>query len=767
MADQFIAEIQAQLNLSKAESQWASFQSKLQSTPIKIKAELDGIEKSLSQQFSSTGSAATKAGAQVGINFQRSIQQKVKSYTFDGDTYIKKYIEQEKKNVKESEDIAKRFNTSQQTALKAVKAKNSAEVKADNESITQQKKLQKELDATEKVRLQSIENARKREDKITSQQNKAINKSLENDYKQQLKEAEETAKQISKIQDNVFNGSYNAKSSSMTSKLSPYVNQNSDLLKTAREQAKLYDDTLKQLSDHFDSNKAFKLNDDEVVRSFGTMDAAAKKFENTMTQVQNTQSKDLGLGVAERSANSVKAYYEANSNALKKYGAELKDLENRYRSIKTVEEKATLDNEFKNLKSQISAEGLTGKSLWDDIKRAFSQISQFTGIYALTSQLQQVPQQMIKAVYDVDTAMTNLYKVTEETDAKYQNFLSDAGDKAQDLGRDMSSLITQTSEWAKLGFSLDEAANLSEVSSIYANVAEVDDATAVSDLVTAMKAFNIEASDSIEIADSLNALGNKFATSSADLGEGLSKSASAMKTAGSDMHETLAMLTGGAEITQSAGEFGNFLKVASMRIRGMKGELEQLGEEVDESVDSISKVQTQILNLTHGQVNIFDSAGEFRDYYKIMEDIASIHDDLSSTEQATLDEILFGKQRANQGAALIQAFQSGQIQKALLASQQSAGSAQEEQDRWMESMEAKIGKFQAAFQQLSSNIISSDFLKAFVNAGTDALNIVNSLTESFGGLNTVIGVAGGIFAQKTGLGKHNVVVYNAPLYKAA
>ena len=93
----------------------------------------------------------------------------------------------------------------------------------------------------------------------------------------------------------------------------------------------------------------------------------------------------------------------------------------------------------------------------------------------------------------------------------------------------------------------------------------------------------------------------------------------------------------------------------------MKGELEELGEDVDDSVDSISKVQTQILNLTHGAVNIFDDNGQFKSYYENMEAVSKVIDKLSSTEQASLMEILFGKQRGNQGAALIQAFQSGQV----------------------------------------------------------------------------------------------------------
>ena len=194
----------------------------------------------------------------------------------------------------------------------------------------------------------------------------------------------------------------------------------------------------------------------------------------------------------------------------------------------------------------------------------------------------------------------------------------------------------------------------------------------------------------------------------------------------------------------------------------MKGELEDLGEEVDDSIDSISKVQTQILNLTHGQVNIFDNTGQFRDYYEIMEEISAIHDKLSSTEQASLDEILFGKQRANQGAALIQAFQSGQIQKALDAAMNSQGSAIEEQSKWMTSMEAKTQQFVATFQKLSNTTLDSGFLKGIVDGGTGILNFIDLLIEKFG----LLSIAGGVFASKKGLGKH-VVVYDALLYKAA
>ncbi len=413
-----------------------------------------------------------------------------------------------------------------------------------------------------------------------------------------------------------------------------------------------------------------------------------------------------------------------------------------------VKEINDINTRLKETESNMRGLGKLGLSWTDKLKQAWEKFGGWgfaTGtMMTLVNQLRRIP----KEVYEIDTAMTNLYKVTDETNSKYNQFLDSSSKSAQELGRSISSLVEQTANWAKLGFSLDEAEQLAKISSIYANVGEVDNNTAVSDMVTAMKAFNIEASDSITIVDKLNKLGNEYATSAKDLGDGLSRSASAMATAGTDINKTLAMLTGGTEITQNASEFGNFLKIGSMRIRGMKGELEELGEEVDETVDSISKVQTQILNRTGGKVNIFDDMGNFRDYYDIMKDISNVYNDLSDPDKADLTEILFGKQRGNQGAALIQAFQSGQIQKALEATLNAEGSAMQEQERWLESLEAKIQQFEAAFQSLSTTILDSNLLKWFVDFGTGTVKVIDTVIDKIGSLGTISTIGGGLLGAK-------------------
>lgn len=448
-------------------------------------------------------------------------------------------------------------------------------------------------------------------------------------------------------------------------------------------------ETLQGFKDILDPSKIAGMSEEDLLAQYKAYSKALTTFKNDLTVLRTTGTKLADPIKSISLDNKMQAWMKKNTKAAKEYGTVIEGLRNELKKLDlTDDDLSIIDKKFGALKLDAAAKGLTGKSLFDQVKSAATQMLGFVSVGEVINVAVRGFEEMYQAVYDIDTAMTNLKKVTDETDKTYESFLERSAVSAQQLGRTVSSLVEQTATWSKLGYSLTEAEDLSKLSSIYANVAEVDDATAVSDMVTAMKAFNIESSNALTVVDALNELGNNFAVSAADLGTGLTNSASAMNAAGTDMYKTLAMLTGGSEITQNAGEFGSFLKVASMRLRGMKGELEALGEEVDPTVDSISKVQTQILNLTSGKVNIFDAKGEFRDYYDIMEDIAEIYDDLSSTDKASLTEILFGKMRGNQGQALIQAFQSGQIQKAYATAMGSDGSAYEEQARWMESLEA-------------------------------------------------------------------------------
>lgn len=386
-----------------------------------------------------------------------------------------------------------------------------------------------------------------------------------------------------------------------------------------------------------------------------------------------------------------------------------------------------LTEDFRNFKGEARSVGVTTSSFFNNMGNQLKMlVSRWVSLYAVIGKIRT----MIDYVTQLDTAMTKLKRVTDETAAGYERFLETAKESARETNTTLVDTVEQAAKWAKSGYDAATSAELAKTSLIYSIVGDIDNDTAVNDLVTALRGFRLEAEDAISVVDKLDALNNKYATDAKSLGEGLRVSASAMAAANNDIDQTLALLTGATEITQNAQETGQAIKTITMRLRGMKGELQELGEDA-EGVESISKIQTQILNLTKGRVNIFDANGNFRATYDILKDISEVYNELSDPDKANLTEIIFGKLRSNQGLAIISAFQSGQIQKALKDSQNAAGTATEEMERYAESIQAHLNQFKEAAQELSADAIDTEFVKDIINDGITLLTLLNDIVKAF------------------------------------
>ena len=370
-----------------------------------------------------------------------------------------------------------------------------------------------------------------------------------------------------------------------------------------------------------------------LTKEMKEVESATKKaeaqYKNLYTQIDKLE--------ALTASNKALAWLDNNDRVYKdkNLSGSIENIANQLKNVTLKGEYDSLQKELNSYIAKTQSDGLTGKSWTSSFKQSFGAIAQFTGIYGvLQNVVEEVPRQMVQAVYDIDTAMTSLYKVTDETDKRYEQFLTNATTNAKDLGRTISSLVEQTAEWSKLGYSLDQSEQLSKVSSIYANVGEVDDATAVSDIVTAMKAYDLTYEEAIKIVDSYNELGNTFATDAKSLGAGISNAASSLAVAGNDFDQSLAMLTGMAEITQEAGEAGNALKILSMRLRGYDEETESYSNDVEVLSGSIADLTKTAK--TPGGISLFtdETKQTYKSTYQLMKEISEVYDELSDKNQA-------------------------------------------------------------------------------------------------------------------------------------
>ena len=130
--------------------------------------------------------------------------------------------------------------------------------------------------------------------------------------------------------------------------------------------------------------------------------------------------------------------------------------------------------------------------------------------------------------------MTEVRKVSEGTEAQYKSFQQTVSSTAQEIASTNKELINSSADFSRLGYSLEQAESLAKNTTLFVNVGDgIDITAATEDMITAMKAFDIKAEDSIKSVDNYNQIGNKFALSATDIGEAMKRSASALETGNS------------------------------------------------------------------------------------------------------------------------------------------------------------------------------------------------------------------------------------------
>lgn len=422
--------------------------------------------------------------------------------------------------------------------------------------------------------------------------------------------------------------------------------------------------------------------------------------------------------------------------------------------------------QLSTFRAEVKAAGKDTLSFGDVLKNNLSKVSQWIGATTIIFKTWQTLRDGFDVVKDLDNALIDLKKTTDATEEQYRSFYYTANQTAKELGASTKDIIQQTADWARLGYSLDEASTLSRNSAIFSAVSEDLDLTEATDgLVSMLKAFKeLDADDSLDgIISKINEVGNNFAVSNADIVEALTRSSSAMAAANSTFEQTVALATAATEITRDASQVGNALKTISMRIRGYDEETETFSDDLKTITGDIADLTKVASNNKQG-ISLFeaDDPNTYRAPYEILKDIADIWDEISDKNQAKLLEKLFGKQRAQVGAAIISNFK--QAEKAMDAMAGSAGSASKELARAQDSIVFKLNALKETWVGVAQNLYDTRTIKNVIDLLTGMSGIIQTITKSLGTLGTVsAGVLGVQFIRSVGrpkmTGSHDVPTY--------
>ena len=392
-----------------------------------------------------------------------------------------------------------------------------------------------------------------------------------------------------------------------------------------------------------------------------------------------------------------------------------------------------LGQKMAELKKHAKELGLETENLLDKFEKLFGQHLSTMIVMAALHKMQDAARQVYQNVVDIDTAMTELRKVTNETDATYVKFMEDAADRAQRVGATISDTITATADFARLGYNLEDASSISDTALIYKNVGDgiSDINTASESLISTMQAFNIQAKDSMKIVDEFNEAGNNFAISSAGVGEALQRSGAALAAANNTMEQSIALATTMNRIIQNPETVGTTLKTVAMYLRSTKADVEAAGESTEGMAETTSKLRDSLKALSHGQVDIFDNATkQYKSTTDIIIEMGKAWDKMSDKEQAAALELMGGKRNANAVSALITNYQ--EIEKVIETVSNASGSAEAENAKYLDSIRGLLTELDSTFQAFSTHVFDSDVPKFFISTATAIVKAADAMVKFTG-----------------------------------
>ena len=580
-------------------------------------------------------------------------------------------------------------------------------------------------------------------------------------------------------------------SNSISDSMTQAINeQKSQLEKATAEMQKVIDDTANKIktgkpvdgmrsSDYSTMMDKYKAELEELRTLQATVSkqdyvsaAQLKQFDDLKKKLKDSETSFKTLSAAEKGSDSLSRaklyskigeYLQKNSGMAKEFKTQLKSLQKQLENDGPNANVKNLTDQFIRLQSQIREAGQEGRSFLDVLKdKAFYGFVGQLGTYFGFNDFVRYIGEGVNTVRELDTAMTEMRKVSDESVASLKNYQKATFDVADAVGTTAIQIQNSTADWQRLGYGLDEASKLAEISNLYKNVGDMDINEATEHMISSVQAWKSEFSSTVDTAEAIanryNKIGNEFAISSADIGEAMETSAAALKAGGNTLNESLGLITAGNVIQQDASTVSSAMKILSLRIRGAKADLESMGESTDDLADSTSKLRDELKALTG--VDIMLDENTFKSTAQIIQEIGKNWSKMTDVSQAAALEKLAGKNRASTVAGLIENYET--IGKVIEAAEQADNSALEENEKFLESIDGRVQKLQNRMQEFWATVIDTDTVKTGISLLTDLVSGATALVDKLGTLPTALGALGAALSVKNVGGRKMFRLLNMP-----
>nr|DAV97551.1 MAG TPA: minor tail protein [Caudoviricetes sp.] len=271
-------------------------------------------------------------------------------------------------------------------------------------------------------------------------------------------------------------------------------------VQAVKNAVKEYEDLLNELK-----GKDVSLVTSEDINKLGNYE---KKIKDTIATVTNMSAAEKGYNFVSGQKELDKIHKLLNENSRMSSEAKAK-IKAYYKEIESGNPSMSLDRihgEIMNIYNAEVEAGRAGRSFFDTLKNSgFHQIAaQMAGMFGVYDVIN-VIKQAASTVTELNTQITELAKVSEQSSKQIYADFDSYADIAKEVRGTISDTIAATADWSKNGYSIPDAKQLAEVSQLYKNVGDgIDINTANESLISTLKGFKLEADQAEHIVDVFN-----------------------------------------------------------------------------------------------------------------------------------------------------------------------------------------------------------------------------------------------------------------------
>lgn len=326
----------------------------------------------------------------------------------------------------------------------------------------------------------------------------------------------------------------------------------------------------------------------------------------------------------------------------------------------------------------------------------------------------QAMRDMTERVIELDSAMISLQRVADAPLYQFEQTIEKSLVNVRELSGVTTEYLDILNEFARMDNTLTEAMDLANTAQIFTNISDLSAKESVDALTAATLAFNIAKEDSIRIADTLNEVDNNYSITTKDLALSLNKAAQSAKTYGVDLEQLVGYTTAiGAATRESGNVVGNSLKTIFSRIATLP-----------KAQDALAEVG----------ISVRDSSGEMKDVSKIIDELGNKWSTLSKEQQQNTLINVAGTYQQNRLSAVLNNYQMAV--DATTTAINSQGSAMREQEKYNQSLEARLNRLDTSWTDFSSTVGDKVLYDGIVVV-TSALE---TMTDSGNGVVSAIGL---------------------------